>query len=94
MLRSVAMAWQDWVGPENLKAISKHTLHCTAAILSFVWLSWLVRWALGPGILSTCIEYTEKFVLVIMLFVFVVNIGYDLIREMVRNVKSGQFLAA
>jgi hypothetical protein len=88
------MGWQDWVGFENLRAICKHTIHCSAAILSFMWISWLVRRGLGPGLLATCIEYAEGFVLAVMLLVFVVNIGYDLRRELIRNVKSGQFVFA
>jgi len=88
------MASQDWFGPENLKALVKHTVHCSAAILSFVWLSWLVRWALGPGLLSTIIEDTEKFVLVVVLLMFLVHVGLDLFRELARNVKSGRFVAA
>jgi hypothetical protein len=88
------MAWQEYVGPENVKALSKHTVHCTLAILSFVWLSLLVRWALGPGLLSTIIEYTEKFVLVVVLLVFVVHMGLDLCRGLVRNVKGGQVIVA
>ena len=88
------MGWQDWAGFENLKAISKHTVQCTAAILSFIWISWLVRRGLGQGLLTDYIEYTERFVLAVMFLVFLVHIGYDLWRELKRNVKSSQIVFA
>jgi len=74
----------------NLLAIFWHTVDCSAAIGSFMLISWLVRMALGPGLLSTGIHLLEQFTLVILLLVFVFNIVYDRLRELVRNVKAGQ----
>jgi hypothetical protein len=82
------MGWSDWTGSENLKAIVRHTLHCTAAVLSFMWVSWLVRIGVGEGLLKACIENVERFVLVVLFLVFLFNIGYDLWKEILRNVKS------
>ncbi len=83
------MSWPDWIGSENLKAIVRHTMHCTAAILSFMWVSWLVRIGVGEGSLKVIIESVEKFILVVLFLVFLFNIGYDLWKEIRRNVKSG-----
>jgi hypothetical protein len=82
------MSWSEWTGSENLKAIFRHTLHCTVAILSFIWIAWLVRWGLGEGLLASFIEYVEKFILAVLFLVFLFNIGYDLWKEIQRNVKS------
>jgi hypothetical protein len=49
---------------------------------------------LGPGLLSTIIEYTEKFVLLVVLLVFVVHMCLDLYRGLVRNVKGGRVVVA
>ncbi len=83
------MSWSDWIGSENLKAIVRHTAHCTAAILSFIWVSWLVRRGVGEGLLTEFIENVEKFILVVLFLVFMFNIGYDLWKEIKRNAKSG-----
>ena len=64
-------------------------MHCTAAILSFMWVSWLVRIGVGEGSLKVIIESVEKFILVVLFLVFLFNIGYDLWKEIRRNVKSG-----
>ena len=82
------MSWSDWTGSENLKTIVRHTLHCTAAMLSFLWISWLVRIGVGEGLLKVCIESLEKFILAVLFLVFLFNIGYDLWKEILRNVKS------
>ncbi len=82
------MSWSDWAGSENLKAIFRHTLHCTVAILSFIWIAWLVRWGLGGGWLAVFIDHVEQFILAVLFLVFLINIGYDLWKEILRNVKS------
>jgi hypothetical protein len=43
------MGSDDWLGLENLKAVFRHTLHGTAAILSFMWIKWLVGIGLRDG---------------------------------------------
>ncbi len=93
------MNWSDWTGSENLKAIVRHTLHCTAAILSFMWIAWLVRWGLNDGWLKSFIEHVEQFVLAVLLLVFVIQIGYDLWKllfeiwkEIKRNAHSNQIV--
>ncbi len=86
------MGWSEWAGSENLKAIVRHTVHCTAAILSFIWVSWLVKIGLGDGLLKIGIEYVEKFVLAILFLVFMFNIGLDLRKELLRNVRSRQIV--
>jgi hypothetical protein len=47
LLRCIAMQKGVWT---NLLAIFWHTVDCSAAIGSFILISWLVRKALGPGL--------------------------------------------
>ena len=91
------MSWSDWTGAENLKAILRHTLHCSAAILSFIWVSWLVRLGLSDGWLKSFIDHAEQFVLAVLFLAFVIQIGYDLWKllygiwkELKRNANSNQ----
>jgi hypothetical protein len=86
------MNWEQWTGPEYLKAITRHTLHCTAVILSFMWMSWLVRKGLGEGPLASFIHYIDQFVVFGLFLVFVFNIGYDFYREIAKNLKGNQIV--
>jgi hypothetical protein len=88
------MNWSEWLGSENLKTIGRHTVHCTAAVLGFMWVSWLVRKGLGEGVLRTYIEDIENLVLGVLFLVFLVNVGYDLFKEIRRNVGSGLFVVS
>jgi hypothetical protein len=85
------MSWED-IGAENLKAILRHTLLCTAALLSFIWLGWLTKTGLGDTWLARVIELTESFVLTIVFLMFTVHTICDLYKGVVKNVKSVQFV--
>ena len=86
------MSWPDWTGSENLKAIARHTVLCTAAISSFMWIAFLVRVGLSPSLLKSFIEALEQFLLAVLFLVFVFHIGYDMWKEIKRNVHSSQII--
>ncbi len=88
------MSWSDWFDVKGLQAIAKHTGLAGAAIVSFIFVHWLVRWGLGPGWWSNVVEFLEKFLIVTLFLVFVVKIGYDFIREIGRNVRDKNIILA
>jgi hypothetical protein len=83
------MSWED-IGAENLKALLRHTLHCTASLLSFMWIAWLVKLGLGDTWLAKIIGAMETFVLAAVFIMFTVHIVCDVYKGVAKNVKSFQ----
>jgi len=88
------MSWSEWFDVKGLQAIARHTGLGAAAIVSFIVLHWLVQWGIGPGWLSNFVEAAEKFLIVILFLAFIVNVGYDFIRETWRNVRDKNLILA
>jgi hypothetical protein len=86
------MGWNEWVGIENLKAIVRHTFHCSFAMASFILISKLVSWGIENELLRTIIGAVDAFTLVVLFLVFLINIGYDLLKETLKNVRSHQLV--
>ena len=83
--------WED-IGADNLKALLRHTLECTFALLSFMWLGWLAKKGLGDTFLGKVIGGTESFVLATVFIVFTVHTLCDLYKGVAKNVKSIQLV--
>jgi len=64
------MSLTEWLDLNSLKLLSQHTSVVAGAVLSFWAISNFVRWAVGVGTFSTCIEYGEKGVLAVLLVWF------------------------
>ncbi|PYU27284.1 MAG: hypothetical protein DMG32_07800 [Acidobacteria bacterium] len=77
-----------------LRAIGMHTLNSTAAILSFVVLSWLTERGVHTILLLRILEFIEGTVLIVVLLVFAINVIYDLLPEQLRNVITSRFVFA
>jgi len=71
-----------------------HTLNSTAAILSFVVLSWLTERGVHTILLLRILEFIEGTVLIVVLLVFAINVIYDLLPEQLRNVITSRFVFA
>jgi len=83
------MTWQQDIGAENLKAILRHTLYCTASFLAFMWVGWLAKIGLDPtSWLATVIPGTESFTFAVIFLMFTVHTLWELCRGLVKNVKS------
>jgi hypothetical protein len=81
------MPINDWIDVPVLRLISKHTIGSIAGLLSYVAVSRLVEWTVGPGLVRDYIVYSDQFILGALFLYFIVTIGYDLLRAMVREIK-------
>jgi hypothetical protein len=81
-LTSGAVALKDWVHISALQAESRRTTAVAAALLSFFIISWLVKWAVGPGRLATWIGYIDDFVLVVVFLFYAGRLLYDVFKEL------------
>ncbi len=88
------MGLQDWVDLKSLQAIFKHTVATAASVGSFILLTWLVEHGVGPGLFATLVELIEKVALVGLLLLLLINLGYDLWRELRRNVGGSNLILA
>lgn len=86
----MAWSWED-IGLEDLKAILRHTILCTASLLSFMWLGWVTVKGVHNGFAADCIEGLEEFLLIVLFILFTVHMGCDLFRGVTKNVKSTFF---
>jgi hypothetical protein len=64
------MPASDWLELATLGALSKHLVSIVAAGFSFFLTTSAFRWFVGPGTLSTCIEYMDKGILFILVLWF------------------------
>lgn len=79
------MRLEDWVDVKALRTIAKHTSGCAGALLSFILISRLAEWGIGPGFFRFVLEYVDKMVLVVIFLYFLWTVGYDLYREIKRS---------
>ena len=84
----------DWIDLPILKMISRHTVGSIAALISYVAVSRLVEWAVGPGMIRDYVERADQFILGIIFLYFILTVGYDLFREIRRNAGSNSIVLA
>jgi len=88
------MSMGDWVDLPILKTITRHTIGSIAALISYVTVSRLVEWAVGPGMIRDYVEYADQFILGVIFLYFILTVGYDLVREIKRNAGAGSIVLA
>jgi len=61
------MSLPEWVDLKTLKLLSQHTTAIAGGAASFWLTSNLIRWAAGSGKFSDYVEYSERFILAVLL---------------------------
>lgn len=75
------MAIKDWINLTSIQAEARRLSAMIAALVSFLVLSTLVTKIVGPGWLTTCIGYVEKFVLLVLVLFYAGRLLYDVYLE-------------
>jgi len=88
------MALADWLDLKILQLLSRHTSGAVGALLSYICISRLVRWGVGPGTFSFYLEYIDKAVLFAIFLYFLLSVGYHLWGEVKHHARHIVFVAA
>jgi hypothetical protein len=70
------MSVQDWIDIPAVQAQSRHLTAVGAAVLTFLLLSSLVGWVVGPGFIRNLIEGTDGVVLASLVVVYGFRVVY------------------
>ena len=88
------MPVSDWLDLKLLQLLSRHTSGAAGALISYIIISRLVEWSIGPGVLRFMLEYIDKTVLMVIFLYFLFSVGYPLWEEIRRNVRGSNIVVA